>query len=253
MQPDAEAGPQLGGQFRLAGLQARRSQILELIDWYERQLTRLGVSLLFNTPLDAHEITGRDFEEIVIATGSQPSGTGFQRGLPGQDRLPGVDLPNVWSVEDVMTRTARLGDHVLLIDDTGDWRGLGTALEIVARGHRVTVVTSWPVLGRYLQRTESDGVARARLKNAGGRWITDAVVKQWHGDGATVRSHLDGTETVIKADTLVLATTNVSDTWVLDELEEQVPALRPKVIGDALAPRLAVAAIYEGRVLGQSI
>ena len=58
---------------------------------------------------------------------------------------------------------------------------------------------------------------------------------------------------MIKADTLVLATTNVSDTWVLDDLAEQVPALMPKVIGDALAPRLAVAAIYEGRVLGQSI
>ncbi|RJT41685.1 FAD-dependent oxidoreductase [Mesorhizobium waimense] len=249
----AEAASQLGGQFRLAGMQPRRSQILELIDWYEQQLTRLGVRVLLNAPLDAAEIAGHDVDEIVIATGSQPAGTGFQRGLPGQDRLPGVDLPNVWSVEDVMTRTARLGDHVLLIDDTGDWRGLGTALEIAARGHSVTVVTAWPVLGRYLQRTESDGVARARLKTAGGGWITDAVVKEWHGDGATVRCHLDGTETVIRADTLVLATTNVSDTWVLDDLAEQVPALMPKIIGDALAPRLAVAAIYEGRVLGQSI
>ena len=33
-----EAGDKLGGQFRLAGLQPRRAQILDLIDWSERQL-----------------------------------------------------------------------------------------------------------------------------------------------------------------------------------------------------------------------
>ena len=30
----SEAAPKFGGQFRLAGLQPRREQILELIDWY---------------------------------------------------------------------------------------------------------------------------------------------------------------------------------------------------------------------------
>jgi NADPH-dependent 2,4-dienoyl-CoA reductase/sulfur reductase-like enzyme len=255
----AEAAPQLGGQFRLAGLQPRRSQILELIDWYERQFSRLGVSVLLNTPLDGAEIVQHGADEIVVATGSQPAGTGFQRGLPDQEHLPGVESPNVWSVEDVMTRRAKLGENVLLIDDTGDWRGLGTALEIVARGKRVTVVTAWPFLGRFLQRTESDGVARARLKSAGGSWITDAVVTRWHGNGADVRSQLDGTESVVEADTLVLATTNVADRWVLEDFEAQAPDKQArdsgqvKVIGDALAPRLAVAAIYEGRVLAQSI
>ena len=45
-----EAGPQLGGAFRLAGMQPRRSQILELIEWYERQLKRLNVDVRLNTP-----------------------------------------------------------------------------------------------------------------------------------------------------------------------------------------------------------
>lgn len=248
-----EAAPQLGGQFRLAGMQPRRSQILELIAWYERQLERLGVAVQLNAPLDAAEILGYAFDEVVVATGSQPAGTGFQRALPAQASLPGVDLPNVWSVEDVMNRTARLGEHALLVDDTGDWRGLGTALAISERGHRVTVVTAWPLLGQYLQRTAGDGVARARLRQAGGSWITEASVAEWRGDAALVRSHLDGAETVIAADALVLATTNVSDTWVLDELAEQAPGLRLRPVGDVLAPRLAVAAIYEGRLAGQAI
>ena len=36
----AEASPRLGGQFRLAGLQPSRGQILDLLDWYERSLAR---------------------------------------------------------------------------------------------------------------------------------------------------------------------------------------------------------------------
>lgn len=58
-----EAGPDVGGQFRLAGMQPRRSQILELIEWYERQLVRLGVDLRLNTPLEANEA-----DALVLAT-----------------------------------------------------------------------------------------------------------------------------------------------------------------------------------------
>ncbi len=44
----AEAGAQLGGAFRLAGLQPRRAQILDLIAWYERQLMKLQVEVRLN-------------------------------------------------------------------------------------------------------------------------------------------------------------------------------------------------------------
>jgi thioredoxin reductase len=102
----------------LAGQQPRRGQILELIDWYERQLTQLGVTIERNSPLDASEIQALQkslaADEVVITTGSQPSATGFQRQLPAQDHLPGMALPNVFSIEDVMNRSARLGTQVVL-------------------------------------------------------------------------------------------------------------------------------------------
>ena len=41
----AEAGPQIGGQYRLAGLQPTRQQVLDHIDWYGRQLAQLGVDV----------------------------------------------------------------------------------------------------------------------------------------------------------------------------------------------------------------
>src|SRR3546814_13889841 len=47
------------------------------------------------------------------------------------------DQPNVWSVEDVMSRAARPGKRVLLLDDTGTWRGVGTAWHLAEQGHEV--------------------------------------------------------------------------------------------------------------------
>ena len=243
----AEAGPDLGGAFRLAGHQPRRGQILDLLDWYQRELARLGIDLRLNTPVDADDIPAFGADTEVLATGSQPAGTGFQRQLPQQAVLPGVDLPNVWPIEDVMGRLARPGKHVLLVDDTGDWRGGGTAWHLAEQGHQVTIVSGWPMVGYWIQRTAGDGQLRARLAQLGARWHTESVLTEWHGDGASVRSLLDGSVTRLDADALVLATTNTAQTDLADALRDT--ATRFHVVGDAVAARLAVHAIYEARAL----
>ncbi len=249
----AEAGPALGGAFRLAGLQPRRSQITELIEWYVRQLAQLGVDVLLNTPLDGDDATAFGADEIVVATGSQPGATGFQRFNPTQDVMPGVDRTDACSIEDVMSNNVRPGERVIVVDDVGDWRGTGTAWHLAERGHRVTIVSSWPLIGYWIQRTAGDWELRARLAQLGVDWITEAVVAAWGEHGATVRSYLDGSERVLTADTLVLATTNVSETMVADQLAATGVDTPVHVVGDALAARLAVHAIYDGRMAGMRL
>lgn len=246
-----EAAPQIGGAWRLAGLQPRRSQIIELLDWYERQLAKLGVDLQLNSPVDADELKNLAADEIVLATGSQPSGTGFQRQLPGQAILPGVELANVWSVEDVMGLRAKLGKKVVLIDDTGDWRAAGTAWAMAEKGHSVQIITAWPLVGYWLQRTAGDGALRARLKKLGVSWLTEAAVLSWHQDHALVRNLLDASEQIIEADSLVLATTNTVEDSLSKELNTM--GVSHHLVGDACAARLAVQAIYEGRSLGRQL
>jgi 2,4-dienoyl-CoA reductase-like NADH-dependent reductase (Old Yellow Enzyme family) len=248
----AEAGPLLGGAFRLAGLQPRRTQILELIEWYERQLERLGVTVLTNSPLDASDVAGFDADEVVVATGSQPARTGFQRLDPGVATMPGVDRPDVGAIEDVLSHNLVPGPRVIVVDDVGDWRGTGTAWHLAERGHRVTIVSSWPLIGYWIQRTAGDWELRAQLARLGVDWITEAVVTGWGDDGATVRSVLDGSERALPADTLVFATTNVAETSVADGLAGR-SELGVRLVGDALAPRLAVHAIHDGRVAGMAL
>ncbi len=244
----AEASGELGGQFRLAGLQPRRAQILDLIEWYRGQLERLQVQVRFNSPLEADEVRALGADAVVLATGSQPSGTGFQRALPQNDRLPGIERGNVWSVEEVMGRAARPGKRVLLLDDTGHWAGCGTAWHLAEQGHDVTLVVPHALVGKELERTAADIPLRAKLKQLGVTTRSESAVTEWHGDGATVRSLLDGGEERLAADALVLATANVAETTLAEAFADS--GLELHIIGDALAPRRAQTAIYEGRKLG---
>ncbi len=81
--------------------------------------------------------------------------------------------------------------------------------------------------------------------------ITDSALAEWHGDGATILNLLDGSQTRIDCDALVLATINVAETGLLDALAES--GLEVHAVGDCLAPRRANNAIFEGRRLGLKI
>jgi 2,4-dienoyl-CoA reductase-like NADH-dependent reductase (Old Yellow Enzyme family)/thioredoxin reductase len=244
----AEASDRLGGQFRLAGMQPRRAQILDLLAWYETQLGKLQVTVRLNTYMEPDEVRGFGADAVVIATGSLPAGTGMQRWLPNQETLPGIDKPNVWSVEDVMSRAARPGKRVLLLDDTGNWRGVGTAWHLAELGHEVTIVTPDPAIGREIARTSADLPARQRLRKLGARFITESAVTAWHGDGATILDFLTGEKQRLPFDALVLATTNVPEDSLARALDGS--GIEVHTVGDCLAPRHAPAATYEGRKLG---
>ncbi len=240
-----EASDRLGGQFRLAGLQPRRGQITDYIHWLERQLNQLQVRVLMNSPMDGDELKGFEADEVIIATGSQPDLKGFQRGLPQYDSLPGVERGHVYSTEDVLSKRAQLGKRVLLLDETANWKGTGTAIWMAEQGHAVTVVTGAAVVMAEMSRTAADLQARARLRELSAVLLTEHVVLEWHGNGATVQAS-GGQSYRIAVDTLVIAATNISERWLADDTGHSS-------IGDATAARTAAMAIYEGRKWGMEI
>ncbi len=243
-----EASGFLGGQFRLAGLQPRRAQILDYIDWFERQLNRLTVNVQFNTFCDSEMIDEFSPDVVILATGSIPSESGYQRGLPTRDKLPGIELPNVWHAEDVMNRSARLGEKTLLIDNLGTWKSIGTALYMAESGHQVTIATSFAVVGKEITRTGTDISLRERLRKLNTRFYCETSLQEWHGNRATLIDILNKEEFEKDFDSLVLSTVNTP----MNELEHELNLLDTKhfeihAIGDCLSPRQAPAAIYEGR------
>jgi len=246
-----EATDRLGGQFRFAGMQPRRAQILDLIAWYELRLEKLGVEVRCGSYVEADDLARDGADVLVVATGSRPDGAAFQRALPQFDRLPGIDRGNVFPVEDVMARRARCGRRVLVLDDIGHWHALGTAWQLAEAGHEVTVVTAHPMLGFELVRTSADIPLRRRLAAAGVRDLVENAVAEWHGDGAEVLDLRTGRTRQVAADTLVYATCNRSEDSLVHELRAR--GIEARAIGDCVAPRYANNAIFEGRRLGLSL
>ncbi|HTH05630.1 MAG TPA: hypothetical protein VL916_07160, partial [Ilumatobacteraceae bacterium] len=162
----------------------------------------------------------------------------------------GVDRADVFAVEEVMAG-AQIGRRVVVLDDLGDWRGGGTAWHLADLGHEVTIVTPHAFVGSALQRTAGDGDLRATLARLGVRWHTEAALTSWSEDGADVLHLLDGSSEIVPADSLVLATTNTAVTDIVPGLDGYRGDVH--VVGDAVAPRLAVHAIYDGRVAGIAI
>jgi 2,4-dienoyl-CoA reductase-like NADH-dependent reductase (Old Yellow Enzyme family) len=241
----AEAGPELGGQFRLAGLQPRRGQITDLIAWYGRQLDKLGVEVRFNSYLEAEDIAAFGADRVILATGSLPAGSGFQKVMAHLETLPGIERGDVWSTEDVMMRAARLGERVIVLDEGGNWRGCGTAWKLAEDGHQVTIVTPDPLVGKELQRSAADFPLRRTLAGLGVRFVTETALCEWTAEGARTLDLLSEEEGLIAADSLVLATVNRVDGALAEALRARGIAFTE--IGDAAAPRQAALAFHDGR------
>jgi 2,4-dienoyl-CoA reductase-like NADH-dependent reductase (Old Yellow Enzyme family) len=235
------------GQFRLAGLQPRRGQILDLLAWYERQFAQLGVTLHLNTYLEAADLPPAD--HTIIATGSLPDPSGRQRWNPAPFTLPGLENGHVYAPEDVLRREATLGDTVVVYDEGGNWRGVGTSWHLAELGKRVIHVTPDAYVGKEISRTSADMPARQRLAKAGTRLITEHSISRWHGNGVTLRSFLTGAEETIPASALVMATANQA----FDPFPETLAGRSLHRIGDCTAPRTAPYAFHEGRKLGLAL
>jgi hypothetical protein len=88
------------------------------------------------------------------------------------------------------------------------------------------------------------------LRALGATLITEGAITEWHGDGATILV-FGAKDRHISADSLVLSTTNVPERSLSEELERK--SLPHNIVGDAVAARTAVMAIYEGRKLAMKL
>ncbi len=248
----------IGGQFRLAGSQPMRGEIAHVDYWYYlRQLERLQVDLHLKTEYGVEEVLAFGADEIIIATGSKPAMNGFQRAMPEQKQLPGCELENVYSINEILTGAEKLEEQgqnlrVLLLDGlSGWWPASGTALYLAQRGHKVTVVTSDAMIGQELVPCCTDGVLRKEYIKLNVECKTSTLLLKWDGIEAHFGSTVHENQYKEKYDALVLATINQVENRLEKELRNA--GVEPHCIGDCVAPRRASMAFYEGRQLGLSI
>ncbi|MFF5078511.1 FAD-dependent oxidoreductase [Actinoplanes sp. NPDC000266] len=127
-----EAGPSLGGRFRYAATLPGRPEFGRLLDWYSRELARLGVDTRLSTPADASVVAAWSPETVVMACG----------GTPFVPPIPGAFLPRVIGIED--WRNAVPGSVMTVWG--ADRAGLAVADAAAAAGHRVLLLAAGDTL-----------------------------------------------------------------------------------------------------------
>ncbi len=264
-----EAQTRLGGEWRLAGEAPGRSELLEAIAWWERELVALGVTVrLAERVADPAAL---DADAVVLATGAQASQLAVWRFRPTlDDGIPGaVGLPHGRAV---LAGLARVSGSVLVIDEEGGWPAVSLAETLAADAEvtSVTVVTTLPGLGvPELNYSLETALVGARVAAAGITVRAGAFVERVDragGDGRAAGSggsvQLLGGGSLGPFDAIVLSTGASSP-----ELAETVATLRapgaeahppqgsPAIwaIGDAVAPRGFWAATSDGNRVAREI
>ncbi|MGD9987367.1 FAD-dependent oxidoreductase [Pseudonocardia sp.] len=237
-----ERADHLGGALRLAAALPGRARFGLLIEWWERELAHLGVTVTTGrtlTPTDLDEFDG----EVLVATGSRPRPPAFAVGA-GVECVPAAELLDRTNGPFPQLSCGKgpfVQLEVVVSDPVGDAVAIGVAELLAAAGHRCTLVTPDPAAGMRLGPGADVSGAHARLLRAG---VTITPF-------AEVRAAADGVAELVDVHTAEVR--RVPCTVVVDCVQrlpdDTLWSARPDLprAGDCVAPRGIQEAVREGR------
>ena len=121
-----EKADHAGGQIHLAAVPPRKREILRSVEYFERILPELGVTIHLNTECSKEIMNGAD--AVIVAVGV------YDFILP----VPGADNENVVSSWDVLSGKAEVKGHCAIIG--GGLVGTETAEYVLEKGCQVSVI-----------------------------------------------------------------------------------------------------------------
>lgn len=232
-----EAAEQLGGQVLVAAAaMPYRDEFANSVRHLERQIRKLGVDVRTGIRADAATALEDDPSCVIVATGSRP----------GSFDVPGGEL--VRSVHEAIIGGVA-GPGVVLVDaGEAGWKVCTAAENLAAAGHEVTLVTPVPV-GAAMDAFSRPPMLR-RLRAAGVEFLEYHTLSAVTANGAEVTETLTGTSRLLAAGSVVGAAYGVADDALFAELlalgeAGDATALDVHAVGDCLAPRQAIDAIWD--------
>ncbi|MEM9918616.1 MAG: NADPH-dependent 2,4-dienoyl-CoA reductase [Bacteroidota bacterium] len=104
-----DAASEIGGQFNMAKKIPGKEEFQETIRYFKKQLKLNNIQLHLGRKINAADLLGKGFEEVILATGVDP------REL----KMEGIDHPKVMSYIDVLRHKKPVGDRVAIIGAGG--------------------------------------------------------------------------------------------------------------------------------------
>ncbi|MGB0506510.1 MAG: FAD-dependent oxidoreductase [Pikeienuella sp.] len=127
---EAQSDP--GGQVRLTALNARRKEMIGIIDWRMAQCAARDVTFRFNTWAEVADVIAENPDVVIVATGGLPN-QGFY-----EQNAEATEAVSAW---DIISGDAKPADNILIYDESGDHPALQAAEVAAASGAKVEVMT----------------------------------------------------------------------------------------------------------------
>jgi 2,4-dienoyl-CoA reductase-like NADH-dependent reductase (Old Yellow Enzyme family)/thioredoxin reductase len=237
-----EKGKRLGGQVLIAGRAPLRPAWAESVEWLALQLGKTDAIVRLGTEATIENVLAEQPDAVVIAAGA----------VPRRPELPGVDLPGVGTVEDLLQGTLAAGRRCLVVDATGQAQA-GLAADFLSRqgrdGREITLVTPYHTVCDALEPSTKEPLLE-RLYQGGvvPRPDTNLMGIEQQPEGGRLIVRLENEysgrpETLPDVDTVVLAWGGRAVDDLHQALKGQVPQL--ELVGDAMAPRRLHDALLE--------
>lgn len=220
-----EREPVLGGQMAIAANAPMHRPFAQFVAFEERRLARLGVGVSVGRAATAESVLEFGADAVVLATGATSR-------LPD---VPGVDLPNVVDIRDVLLGSAEVGQRVVVVAQDDHMPPLSVADHLARQGKEVRVLYQTlqvaPLVGKYtiggiMTRLVAQGVQFEQMHRLVGIEPGALHTKNIYTNAPTV---------VEGFDTVVLACGGASENALYRELQGKVADLH--ILGDAYAPR----------------
>ncbi|MEP7200200.1 MAG: FAD-dependent oxidoreductase, partial [Chloroflexota bacterium] len=189
-----ERSDQLGGAIRIASRAPGWEAYAQSVDWLERQLRKLPVTLQLNQEATLPLLLDCGAEAVIVATGARPR----------RPEIHGVHQPHVHTVADVLAGRAEIKGRCVILDETGYTPGPKVADLLSSAGHAVEFVTWQYSLGEDIGTTVRAKLYE-RLLRQGVMVTTLAQPIAIGEDSVTLRHMLTESVWQIAADTVIVS------------------------------------------------
>ena len=250
-----EKSAELGGAILVPAKLPARQEWSQCVRFLAHELKRLNVKVSLRTEATAARVLAENPDAVIVATGSSPF-VGTAPGVVGPDAAIQVEAGTHFvTAEDVIEGKVETGGKVVIADFQNYMKGMITAEFLADQGKDVTLIMPLPF--RLLAANPYDidkpthAIQTWNMTAKGVKKISDFEVKKAAPGKVTIRNVFTEKDQDIEADTLVTSYWRRSESGLYDELKGKVKDLRK--IGDCLAPRRVINAIYEGYKAGMEI